>query len=48
MKSEMKWNSKHLFELATTEINAMWRSYYRRYKKGVLRNFANFTEKYLC
>ena len=28
MKMEIKSNSEHLFELATTEINAMWRMQY--------------------
>ena len=28
MKREIKSNSEHLFELATTEINAMWRMQY--------------------
>ena len=28
MKSEMKLNSKNLLELATPEINAMWRMQY--------------------
>ena len=27
-ESEMKWNSEHLFELATLEINAIWRIQY--------------------
>ena len=28
MKSEITLNSEHLFELATPEINAMWRMQY--------------------
>ena len=27
-ESEMKWNSEHLFKLATLEINAIWRRQY--------------------
>ena len=28
LESEMKWNFEHLFELATLEINAIWRMQY--------------------
>ena len=28
MKSEMKFNSEHLFEFATLEINVIWRMQY--------------------
>ena len=34
MKSEMKWNSEHFFELATLEINARGGSRHSENEKG--------------